>query len=123
MALILLICSASILWAVENTWTYGIVVGLTYCAYGGTFGIFPTQTVRIFGDKLGGNIYWIIFSGFSTAAVIQFVVHYVFATVMKPDEGFYYCIGIFVVLEIVGLIISQVISYEYLEDEKNMILE
>ena len=47
--IILLVCAGTILFAVKNKWTYMIIIPIIYFCYGGTFGIFPTQTVRIFG--------------------------------------------------------------------------
>ncbi len=55
---------------------------MTYCCYGGNFGIYPTQSVRILGEKVGSKCYWIIFTGFGVGAVLQFLIHYIFVTVL-----------------------------------------
>lgn len=90
-----------------------IIVPVIYFCYGGTFGIFPTQTVRIFGEKLGGNIYWIVFSGFSISAILQFTIRYLLISNLGLEEGYNILMGIYVGFEIIGLIIAQKIDYEY----------
>ena len=42
-----------------------LVVLLSYSCYGGNFGIYPTQTIRILGQKVGTLSYWLTFLGFS----------------------------------------------------------
>jgi len=42
-----------------------IVVILSYSSYGGNFGIYPTQTIRVLGQKTGTLNYWMTFIGFS----------------------------------------------------------
>jgi hypothetical protein len=55
---------------------------MTYCCYGGNFGIYPTQNIRILGEKMGGKCYWITFTGFGIGGVLQFLIHYCFVTVL-----------------------------------------
>ena len=98
-----------------------IVVPISFFCYGGTFGIFPTQTVRIFGEKLGGNIYWIVFSGFSLAGIIQFLGHYLFVSFLGTGTGYNYLIGLFILLELIGLLISIRVKYDYLADGKKIV--
>lgn len=118
---VLLVCSGLILLAVENKWTYMIIVPVTFFCYGGTFGIFPTQTVRIFGEKLGANIYWIVFSGFSISSIIQFLGHYLFVSFLGTGTGYNYLIGLFVFLELMGLIVGFRVKYDYLVSEKKIL--
>jgi hypothetical protein len=42
-----------------------LVVLLSYSCYGGNFGIYPTQTIRVLGQKTGTLNYWLTFLGFS----------------------------------------------------------
>jgi len=53
-----------------------VLVILIYFSYGANYGMYPTQTVRIYGNTNGSRIYPITFSAFSIAFVIQFVFHY-----------------------------------------------
>lgn len=61
---------------VKNPYIYIALVILIYFSYGANYGMYPTQTVRIYGDVDGGRIYTIAFSAFSIASVIQFLSHY-----------------------------------------------
>ena len=68
-----------------------------YLSYGGLYALLPTQAVRVLGPIVGSKLFWMVFSGFSFAAVIQFVVQYSFLTSLGSD-GYYYCLGTFFVL-------------------------
>ena len=87
-----------------------IVILMTYCCYGGNFGIYPTQTVRMLGAKVGGKCYWMIFSGFAIGAVFQFLIHYIFVSVLG-NEGFKYCFIFFGLLLIAGSVVSFLVDF------------
>ena len=38
---------------------------MIYFVYGANYSIYPTQTVRVFGNKIGPKVYYIVFLGFS----------------------------------------------------------
>ncbi len=61
---------------VKDKYFYIILVILIYFSYGANYGMYPTQTVRIYGNVDGSRIYPITFSAFSIASVIQFLFHY-----------------------------------------------
>jgi MFS family permease len=61
---------------VKDKYFYIFLVILIYFSYGANFGLYPTQTVKIYGDADGSRIYPIIFIAFSLASVIQFLFHY-----------------------------------------------
>ena len=61
---------------VKNPYFYIFLVMLIYFSYGANYGLYPAQTVRIYGDTDGSRIYPITFSAFSLASVIQFLFHY-----------------------------------------------
>lgn len=44
---------------------YLVAVSLIYFVYGGNYSIYPTQTMRVFGNKVGAKVYYIVFLGFS----------------------------------------------------------
>lgn len=85
---------------------------MTYCCYGGNFGIYPTQTMRILGAENGGKFYWITFTGFGIGAVLQFLIHYLFVNIMGK-EGFKYCFIFFGVLLLMGSVLSVKINFEF----------
>lgn len=61
---------------VKNPYIYIGLVILIYFSYGANFGMYPTQTVRIYGNIDGSRIYPATFSAFSIASVIQFLFHF-----------------------------------------------
>ena len=61
---------------VKNQYFYIFLVILIYFSYGANYGMYPTQTVRIYGNVDGSRIYPITFSAFSIASVVQFLFHY-----------------------------------------------
>lgn len=62
---VLLASSILIRWAIYNDILYLLIVMSTYACYGGLFSIYPTQTIRILGNKLGSRLYFYTFTGFS----------------------------------------------------------
>ena len=56
--------------------TYLILVVAAFFTYGGNYGIFPTQTVRILGKDIGSRVYPYVFSGFVISGIIEFFLHY-----------------------------------------------
>lgn len=61
---------------VKNPYIYAILVVLIYFSYGANYGLYPAQTIRIYGQNDGGRIYPIVFTAFSIASVIQFLFHF-----------------------------------------------
>ncbi len=86
---------------VKDPYFYIFLVVLIYFSYGANYGLYPAQTVRIYGDKNGSRIYPITFSAFSIASVIQFLFHYFIVKHMgkqwcnSGDDGFLLCFLIF----------------------------
>lgn len=107
------------MFAVQSTVGYILLVPLVYFCYGGYFGLFPTQTIRIFGDHKGTNMYWMVFSGFSLAGILQFLSYYLFVLLIG-HQGYYYCMGTFVLLGAIGLFIVRTVDFTYLH-EKNLL--
>jgi hypothetical protein len=99
-----------VLLAVQNVVAYFFIVPITYLAYGGLYALLPTQSVRILGSFIGAKLFWLIFSGFAIAAVIQFIIQYFILTYFGND-GYIYCIGIFLILLLIGLVIGIFIKF------------
>lgn len=93
--ILLMIFCGLILLAVQNVVAYFFIIPLTYLAYGGLYALLPTQTVRMLGPVVGGKLFWVMFSGFSGAAVVQFVIQYIFLTPERGLDGYFICLGIF----------------------------
>lgn len=53
-----------------------ILILAIYFSYGANFGLYPAMTAKIYGEKDGGRIYSVVFIGFASAAVIQFMFHF-----------------------------------------------
>ena len=62
---LLLITSLTVSFMVENEDLYLVAVSVIYFCYGGNYSIYPTHTVRVFGQQLGGKVYYVVFTGFS----------------------------------------------------------
>lgn len=62
---LLLITSLTVSFLIENENLFLVAVSVIYFCYGGNYSIYPTHTVRIFGQQLGGKIYYVVFTGFS----------------------------------------------------------
>jgi predicted MFS family arabinose efflux permease len=58
----------------ENKTLYAIWISLSYFFFGGHFSIFPTVTVRIFGNQTGPKVYALIYTGFAFATIIGVVL-------------------------------------------------
>ena len=112
--LVLLACCALVLLAVEYFASYLVLVIMSYLAYGGIYALMPTQCVRVMGQKVGTKVFWAVFSGFSISAVLQFCIQY-FLVTNYGTKGYLYCVIIFLALEIVGLIMSFKIKFDYVE--------
>lgn len=108
----LIVFCGLVLFAVQNVITYFIIVPCIYLSYGGLYALLPTQSVRVLGPVVGSKLFWLLFSGFSAAAVLQFVIQFFILNYVK-EHGYYYCLGVFFLLEIVGLIISIRVHYDY----------
>jgi hypothetical protein len=65
----------TIAWSVQNQATYLITVVIVYGFYGGLYSIFPTQTIRMLGKKIGSKMYYITFVGFSAGVLLQYLAH------------------------------------------------
>lgn len=48
-----------------------IAVSVIYFNYGGNYSIYPTHTIRILGNEIGGKIYYLVFIGFSLGKLIN----------------------------------------------------
>lgn len=48
-----------------------IAVSVIYFNYGGNYSIYPTHTIRILGNEIGGKIYYLVFIGFSLGKFIN----------------------------------------------------
>lgn len=62
---LLLITSLTVSFMVENEDLYLVAVSVIYFCYGGNYSIYPTHTIRVFGQQLGGKVYYVVFTGFS----------------------------------------------------------
>ena len=95
--IVLLACCCTIYFAVNSFGLFLCVIIFNYLGYGGTFALLPTQAVRVLGSEAGAKTFWVTFSGFSFASIIQFAIHY-FIITAKGKDGFKYCLIIFFVL-------------------------
>ena len=62
-----------------------------------------------------------VFMGFSAASLIQFLGHYLFVSLMGTGTGYDFLVGMFVILELIGLVISLRVKYDYLSNEKKVV--
>ncbi len=62
---LLLVTALTTSFTVQNQYTYLVAVSVIYFCYGGNYAVYPTQTMRIFGQELGSKVYYIVFLGFS----------------------------------------------------------
>lgn len=51
-----------------------IWVGLSFTTLGGQFSIFPTVCAKIYGPTIGGKVFSILFSGFATATLLNWIL-------------------------------------------------
>lgn len=109
---------------IKDPYVYAVLVILIYFSYGANFGLYPTQTVRIYGDSDGSRIYPIAFTAFSIASVIQFLFHFFIVKNMgkyisnSGDKGFLLCFIIFGVLLLVAQILFWKLNFKYLNLNK-----
>lgn len=66
---------------------------------------------------MGTKIYPYVFWAFTIGQILQFFLHY-FLVVELGKEGFTYCFIIFAVIQIVGVILSISVNYNYQVKEK-----
>lgn len=107
---VLLVCCGTLVFAVKWYISYLLLVLLVYMSYGGMYALMPTQSVRLLGEKQGTQIYWAVFGGFSFAAILQFSLRYIFLNIFGND-GYTYCIIIFGILSVCGLVLNQLVKY------------
>ncbi|KAL4509365.1 hypothetical protein ABPG72_018296 [Tetrahymena utriculariae] len=102
-----IIVSFTFRWAANYAALYLIYIVLAYFFYGGWFSVFPTLSARIFGKKIGTQIYGVTFLGFSCASFIQYFV------VMEVQNaiGWGNTFWVFTVLLITALIIAQFVRF------------
>jgi MFS family permease len=62
---LLMVAALTISLVVEYDYFFLIGVCIIYFCYGGNYSVYPTHTVRIFGQELGSKVYYIVFTGFS----------------------------------------------------------
>jgi len=74
LAIFVVACS-TIIWSVNSQAAYLIVVVISYGCYGGLYAIYPTQTIKILGKRIGSKLYSFTFLGFSTGSIIQYICH------------------------------------------------
>ena len=82
----------------QNVVAYFFIIPIIYSTYGGLYALLPTQAVRVLGPIAGAKLFWLMFSGFSIAALIQFTIQFIFLTPAMGSNGYIYCIGIFFAL-------------------------
>lgn len=63
--IVLIVFGLSISLIVQNEYLYLVAVSMIYFVYGGNYSIYPTQTVRVFGNSLGPKVYYMVFLGFT----------------------------------------------------------
>ena len=118
----MLLCAcATIMFAASRVETYSILVTLAYFCYGGSFAIFPTQTVRVFGEENGSKIFFLVFIGASLASILQFSLHYFIVEQFENHiDGYFYCFLVFAGVQACGLLMSIFINYQYTCLEENL---
>jgi MFS transporter, OFA family, oxalate/formate antiporter len=62
---LLMVAAVTASLAVQNDYCFLVAVSVIYFCYGGNYAVYPTQTMRVFGQELGGKVYYLVFSGFS----------------------------------------------------------
>ena len=72
---IFILSCSTIVWSVHNQVSYLITVIFAYGCYGGLYVVYPTQTIKILGKKIGPKLYSYTFLGFSIGAIIQYFAH------------------------------------------------
>lgn len=112
-----IISCATIIWSARNKASYLITVLVTYGFYGGLYSIYPTQTVKILGRKIGPKIYYLTFTGFSFGAILQYIAHKYLVDYYHYD-GYTYCFIIFGALLVLSAVLILTIEFEMDKSEK-----
>lgn len=99
-----------------SIYSYGFAVPIIYFCYGGTFALFPTQTVRVFGEQVGIKLYCVVFIGASLGSVLQFLLHYLVVDNKKTApankaDGYFILFIIFGVIQAIALLMSLFVKY------------
>ena len=106
-----IISCATINWAVRSKVIYAILVPITYGFFGGTFSIYPPQTIKILGKKMGTKLYYMTFAGYSIGAIIQYIFHkYLVENYGK--NGYLYCFMAFGVLILASMTLLQLVKFD-----------
>lgn len=106
-----LVSCGSIYWAVHSKVVYAILIPVTQGFYGGIFSIYPPQTIRILGRKLGAKLYYITFSGFGFGAIIQYTFHKLLVE-KYGERGYLYCFIAFFLMLVASMTLAQLIKFE-----------
>ncbi|EAS03513.1 MFS transporter (macronuclear) [Tetrahymena thermophila SB210] len=109
-----IIVSFTFSWAAQNAALYLIYVVLAYFLYGGWFSIFPTLVARVYGKKIGTQIYGITFFGYTIASFLQYFV----LIEIKNAAGWRATFWIFTGIQIFAIIISQFVKFNSVPPQK-----
>lgn len=118
--IVLLIFAITLPYLVEIKYLFLIGVCLIYFCYGGNYAVYPTHTVRLFGHELGSKIYYLVFTGFTfgtynfnIGCLIQWIARLLLVPENNKFEGFKLCFYIFAGFNLISVILSYFIKYEY----------
>ena len=67
---VVMLCLATIHWAVYNQYAYTIVVCLSFMCDGATAAMLPVVTKQVFGQKRGSSVYSYLWSSFGVASIL-----------------------------------------------------
>lgn len=68
------VLSVSMIYVVHISYIYFIYVVGAYIIYGGNLGIYPVLTSKIFGVRYSGQIYGLLFYGYTLSNFLQFII-------------------------------------------------
>ena len=66
--------SFTIIYVVNVSYIYFIYVVAAYIIYGGNLGTYPVLTSKLFGVRYSGQIYGLLFYGYTLSNFIQFII-------------------------------------------------
>lgn len=95
---------------IENKYLFVVIVNLSYFFGGSYYGLMPTQTVRVIGEKHGTTFYSFIFSFFALASIVQFIVHE-FVIMKWGNDGFRYVFIGFCVIQIISIVLILMFKF------------
>jgi OFA family oxalate/formate antiporter-like MFS transporter len=108
------ILALTVSYAVKVPQIYLLYVLLTYVCYGGHLGMFPAISSQVFGVRNGTQIYGLLFQGFATSNLIQFLL----LRTIQVSYGFQPIFWLEVVFSGLAMFLANSVDFNYDWSEK-----